>query len=514
MSNVDAGRVFFVATSVVLLIGAATLSIGIGRPPIDGVHEARVLETAREMRAADDWILPTLCGEPRLRKPPLPYWGTMVAFDVAGGPSILAARCLAAGLGLLTLVATFALGRRHGGNDDIRVALVAALMLASAFLFLREFRHVTPDPWLAAAVTVAWWGAVQMQQETSRRDMCLGEMMLVFGLAAALLAKGPIAYVFVGLGVWTFRPPISLGPRRLCRTAILAVIATLPLVAWLVAVEIRMPGAFSVLGREVASRLDPVGRSSRPQRGPLVYVSAGMLMLLPWTLAFLDGLLRPRSLAARRLRTGLGLGLLFLVLLSSRKAAYLLPLLPMVALIAARAAVEWIEERRPLDVVLHRGQTILIALGSFTLFVAPSTVRDDGDFFDILAAVSIVLTMIIVVRRGRSSLVVLGIAVITMTGYFGFVRDADREAPRRRLGQWIAANVSASERVVALTARRPVVSFYARRTISTVTTLTDDRHRWCIVDRRAASVEAERLARDYELVTGPKAGRFLLYRRR
>jgi hypothetical protein len=61
---------------VALWIGSGVILLAaLGRPQITRSQEARVLETARQMLGNGwrAWLLPTLNGEPRLKKPPLSY---------------------------------------------------------------------------------------------------------------------------------------------------------------------------------------------------------------------------------------------------------------------------------------------------------------------------------------------------------------------------------------------------------------------------------------------------------
>ena len=51
---------------------------------IPDIMEARNLVTAREMVVHGNWLLPTLNGEPRLAKPPLPTWLTAITAIIAG----------------------------------------------------------------------------------------------------------------------------------------------------------------------------------------------------------------------------------------------------------------------------------------------------------------------------------------------------------------------------------------------------------------------------------------------
>ena len=49
-----------------------------------GADEPRYAQVAREMLERHDWVTPTLWGQPWLEKPPLLYWGQMLAYKATG----------------------------------------------------------------------------------------------------------------------------------------------------------------------------------------------------------------------------------------------------------------------------------------------------------------------------------------------------------------------------------------------------------------------------------------------
>lgn len=95
------------AAYLLLALALATLSLGVylDLPLLGGIHEARVLETGREMLELGNWVVPHFTGEVRLEKPPLPYWSSALAYLLAGEPSVVAARRVVAALGMLMLLA-------------------------------------------------------------------------------------------------------------------------------------------------------------------------------------------------------------------------------------------------------------------------------------------------------------------------------------------------------------------------------------------------------------------------
>lgn len=63
-----------------LLIGSLSFFVNIGSIE-PSIMEARNFITAKEMIENDTWLLPTMNGEYRLAKPPLPTWITSVSWS-------------------------------------------------------------------------------------------------------------------------------------------------------------------------------------------------------------------------------------------------------------------------------------------------------------------------------------------------------------------------------------------------------------------------------------------------
>ena len=54
-----------------------------------GLMEARNFQTANEIIEDDNWLLPTLNGEPRYQKPPIPTWITALSVLISNSKSII-----------------------------------------------------------------------------------------------------------------------------------------------------------------------------------------------------------------------------------------------------------------------------------------------------------------------------------------------------------------------------------------------------------------------------------------
>lgn len=165
---------------------------GLGERPVSKIQEVRVAETAREMLASGDWLVPRYNGELRLQKPPLPYWLTAVSYRIAG-LSEFSARLPAAIFGLLSVLLIWNWLYREFG---LKAAANGALVLATCYLDMRYFRSGEADAVLVFFISAACmfgYDILHGRHNTQRR--------LLFGLMLGLgfLSKGPAALAIPSL---------------------------------------------------------------------------------------------------------------------------------------------------------------------------------------------------------------------------------------------------------------------------------------------------------------------------
>lgn len=144
---------------VALLAGYCCLLFGVslvaGRPLT--LHEAVLPQSAREMLADGDWIVPKKGGEPWLESPPLPQWCTVAVASLFGrcdaewivriGPAMAAT---------LTVLLTAWMASVWYGRT---IGLISGLMLATMCQFTRYAWLAEDEIYLCALVTaaIAWF---------------------------------------------------------------------------------------------------------------------------------------------------------------------------------------------------------------------------------------------------------------------------------------------------------------------------------------------------------------------
>ena len=153
--------------------------------------EARNFVTAREMVRNSNWLVPTLNGELRIAKPPLPTWIT-AAVRMAGGnrdnnalmrlPAAVAASLMVFSLwGLMRTLST-----------DRLLPFMSAAILATCVIIIDNGRRGTWDIYCHSFMLTAIWGLVHgWQKETGMPGAFISAGLF---LAFSFMSKGPVSF--------------------------------------------------------------------------------------------------------------------------------------------------------------------------------------------------------------------------------------------------------------------------------------------------------------------------------
>ena len=240
-----------------------------------GADEPRYAQVAREMLARHDWVTPVLYGHPWLEKPPLYYWGAMLAYKAAGEVNDVAARLPSAILSSLLVIFIFVWTRRFRRGAQ----LDAALITAASALIIGFGRSASTDMPLAVMFTAAmlcWYG---WYSSDNRRWL----LAFYFFSALGTLAKGPIAIFLAALIIVVFAA-LRRDGRLLLRTLwpigiALYLVVTVP---WFIAVQRANPGFFRVFFLQHNLERFATKLYHHPQ--PFwFYLPVALLALVPWT---------------------------------------------------------------------------------------------------------------------------------------------------------------------------------------------------------------------------------------
>lgn len=223
-----------------LLFGVSLVG---GRPMT--LHEAVLPQSAREMLADGDWIVPKKGGEPWLESPPLPQWCTVTVAAVFGrcdaewivriGPMLVGTICVC----LTAWMASVWYGRTIG--------LLSGLILATTCEFTRYAWLAEDEIYLCGLVTaaVAWF--VKLEFIDTHCGLVPGKLLGADGVRATELSSaaassslrqtdlGAIASLLFGprsLAVVIFF--VLLGATNLAKGLMFGTaMAAIPMVGWL-----------------------------------------------------------------------------------------------------------------------------------------------------------------------------------------------------------------------------------------------------------------------------------------
>lgn len=351
--------VLFSALLALAVFAAVELHSFLGKPLSD-TPELRVAVVAREMLHSGDYVLPTLGGEPRLKKPPMPYWLAALSAKIFFNGSFDEPRnmsraaqfppAFSAALAVFfTAVFGSVLFSRTAG-------LMAGAILGSFELVMRfaQIGYCDSTLMLCCAISAFCLSRI-LSSEGGIFSALLGGLALGFGI----LTKGHIPLALL-IAPCSFAVIVQRGQLRAKNYALLASMFALALaisIPWFVMVEQRHPGAIKELFSEASDSIQQPGivateSGPHPQSGHrqndrwTYYLYKGVFGLLPWSFLLLIEfcctvpLLLVRRRRPERSDSHLHFFLIYSIagffifyFAAKKQDYYLLPLLPAFALV-------------------------------------------------------------------------------------------------------------------------------------------------------------------------------------
>jgi len=333
-------------TSRYLLIGLAIVLATLwfvkltGRP-LAHPDEGRYAEIPREMLASGDWVTPRLNGFPYLQKPPLQYWATAAAYK-AFGPAEWTARFWTALAGLATVLAAWLAGRRLLGRDAGDFGALA--LLASPYFVIMSGIN-TLDVGVSLFLNGAVLAYLLSRRAGTRRAETAWMLAAWAAMALAVLSKGLIGVVLpfatlVAYALWHRQPGALARLHWLPGLAVFAAIAA----PWFVLAARANPEFLQYFFLHEHFRR--FTSTAHNRAGPVWYFAPILLLAVgPWAVAAVagvrqawrsppaDGAVSPR----RFLLAWCAVVFVFFSVSQSKLPAYLVPLVPALALLAGDA---------------------------------------------------------------------------------------------------------------------------------------------------------------------------------
>jgi hypothetical protein len=346
-----------------VFLAMATFGLGLGRQTITEADEAYYAESAREMLASGDWLTPHYNFTDRWQKPVLYYWLTAATYAVAGTGEAQARLWSAlSGVGLALL----AWGVAKRDETTRPSAWLAGTITATCFGYVAMARSALPDlplAFLISATIAAVFAAFDARGRAGVR------WWLAAGVATGLgcLMKGPIAVVVPALAVvpawWLERREARVHWPHVALAGGVAAAVALP---WYVAMTMTHGVAY-LESFFLADNLERFATTRFNETRPIwFYVPVIAGGLLPWTLfGALAAVPATVALARRqwrpartewRLLSWALVPTVFFMASVGQQPRYVLPVLPPLAILMARAISQRIERA-----VAGQGTTLLRA---------------------------------------------------------------------------------------------------------------------------------------------------------
>ncbi|MDR2186944.1 MAG: glycosyltransferase family 39 protein [Azonexus sp.] len=360
-----------------LIIGGVCFFSGLGDIPLLAQNEARRALPAQAMFATGDWLLPRLNGQLYLAKPPLLYWLATIASHFFGAVSEWSTRLPSA---LAAAAITLAACRYALSRYGPWAALFTAQALIANTSFAMFARRAEIEMLLTALCCGALLAVLRFieDQQAGRRWILLSYVLL--GLA--ILAKGPLALLFVTLPLlvhaliyrqaraWqALRDPAGWGLLLLVGGS------------WFLAVSLEL--GFDIwqatVQRDMLNKIHGVTAAPEPLFSYVLWLLADFfpasLLLLAAPLATGRRWKDNHRLAA--LLIAVAVPLLIFSAFSDKHAKYLLPLYPLLALLAGKRLSELMTTARPVWQRLLPALGLLMPLGYASFYtVAEARVFD------------------------------------------------------------------------------------------------------------------------------------------
>ena len=158
------------------------------RVVVPDIMESRNIVTAREMVYDGNWIVPTMNGDLRLEKPPLPTWITAIA-EIISPDSLALQRGMAGIAATMLVLFFFFIAKEFSDKDDL--PLVSTLILTTCYNIILIGRTASWDIYCHAFMLGAIYFLIKAFN--SRKS---GKFFISAGIFMGLscMSKGPVSF--------------------------------------------------------------------------------------------------------------------------------------------------------------------------------------------------------------------------------------------------------------------------------------------------------------------------------
>ena len=476
--------------------------MNLGSTPLYDADEGRNAEVGREMAATNDYVMPRIDGMPYLDKP-IVYFAAEAAVMEVLGPTEIAARLPAVLFTLATAFVIWLFARRVWDEESALIAAIAYLTMPLVMAFARTVIFDSALTFFMVVAIVAFYEA--LAPLPPQRERVAGGRVRVLAWAAigfGVITKGPVAIAVPLL----IAIPFAIKQKKFRALwswwGLLAFIAIIA--PWVWAVSQVVPDFLHyVLVTETAQRL---ATKALKRTGPpwyfIPYVIGGAL---PWAVVALANVrewrrkIDPATLYAI---LWIAVPFIFFSISQSKRPQYILPVMPAIALLVARATKGF------------RAAAIAWLVLGIALLAAPPFLKMRPEFLDAARSAAIGIGIVAVVAGIVALLVkkreVLIIALSMPVVAIPILADPIMKAIGERRSahafvEQIRPRVGPATEVVGIEAYTGSMQFYLQKPITVVTPDAEEftsnyiiRHyaqfadgRWPV--RRTATLDGDRL---------------------
>ncbi|NIM02510.1 MAG: phospholipid carrier-dependent glycosyltransferase [Acidobacteria bacterium] len=413
---------------VLCLLALALFLPGLGSRDLWNPNEPAYGLAVAEMTERGDWWTPTVNGTPFHEKPILYFWLARVTTALFG-VNELALRLPSLLAGIVTVAFVYLLGAGHAGR---RRGILAAVLFSTTVTIAQAARMIQMDLLATAAVAATvYFGLETLGRPDDRWPS------VATGLAAGLgfLAKGPVTWVVaaipLGAAIVLARPRAGMSARFVA-LGLGGLVATVSI--WIVPLVLRgdWDALHESLVRQNFTRFVEPWDHAQPWWYFLKYLWIDMApwaFLLPLAVGGRGGAERRLDRAAWAWLLG---AMLFFSLSASKRSAYLMPVAPAVALLAAGVverliggSLDLLRRRVVLALLCASGLALLatgwIALEARTRYGEHSAALTAVAIAVFAAAAAILAALSSRKRVGRASVCFLAVLVALEVGTGGWL---------------------------------------------------------------------------------------------
>ena len=337
------------------------------------IMEARNLTTAREMLQKNNWLEPTMNGELRLEKPPLPTWIAAATMYLSGDENLSVLRLPAALAALLMVFSLFKLTKELT-EDHLLPFLVAGTSATSFYIFFMS-RDISWDIFCHSFMIGAIWLFHKgLKSKGSAWCELVGAGVL---MGLSFMSKGPVSFYALLLPYLIARS-FSFGWNEVANrkmAVIVMVLITLVISLWWpIMIWFSHPEFSAQIAQQESSAW--LNRSTRPFYHYWSFpIQSGVWAIIA-TIALCFPYARPRINKFGNytfLSLWVVVAVVLLSLFPEKKERYLLPVLLPLAMLTAfyfRYLIYAFRESSPgkIDLVILRFNALIMA---FICFVIP-----------------------------------------------------------------------------------------------------------------------------------------------